>query len=275
MMIAAVTRADRAIAMPSMGRRQAGFEAALAAQATPAAGDDARTSAAAAVAAFDLDYGAGGHSRADVEAHYAEGARTVSAAQGLPEGRYDFSAMSPRELRIVTGHLVLSGVARCDAMAQLTAPIDTGDGSTTAGAPTDWLATLNHRITDAKARVDGDAIYLESAGFTLQRFHTKSDRAPGAGPLASSAPMTAGAKLDAALEAFRKEGKMTPAERMRRQVMKEMKITEDDLKAMPPEQRDATEKKIGEEVALRLKKLGIDGGGAGTRSVEEYVAAQG
>ena len=44
---------------------------------------------------------------------------------------------------------------------------------------------------------------------------------------------------------------------------------------MPPEQRDATEKKIGEEVALRLKKLGIDGGGAGTRSVEAYIAAQG
>ena len=275
MMIAAVSKAERAIAIPSIGGRQAGFEAAFAAQATPAALDDARAGATAAVAAFDLDYGYGGHSRADLEAHYAEGARTVSAAQGLPEGRYDFSAMSPRELRIVTGHLVLSGAARFDAMAQLTAPIDTGDGGTTAGAPNDWLATLNDRITDANARVDGGAIYLDSARFTLQGFQTKSDRPAGAGPSASSAPVAAGAKLDAALEAFRKEGKMTPAERMRRQVMKEMKITEDDLKAMPPEQRDATEKKIGEEVALRLKKLGIDGGGAGTRSVEAYIAAQG
>ena len=90
MMIAAVTRADRAIAMPSMGRRQAGFEAALAAQATPAAGDDARTSAAAAVAAFDLDYGAGGHSRADVEARYAEGARPSARHRACPRGATTF-----------------------------------------------------------------------------------------------------------------------------------------------------------------------------------------
>ncbi|WP_426289604.1 hypothetical protein [Sphingomonas sp. DC4900] len=282
MMIAAVTRADRTIAVPRTVASGGDFEAVLTTQASaPARGQDSRTSAAAAVAAFDLDYSNVEHSQADYEAYYAEGARNVSAAQGLPEGRYDFTAMTPRELRIATGHLVMSGAVKFGDIVHLAMqarPMGPSGESVPIDRATDWFAVADDQIANARARHETGIIpYLQSATAALQRFQMKSDRPAGATTLASSTPSSAtgSAKLDAALEAFRKEGKMTPAERMRRQVMKEMKITEDDLKAMPPEQRDATEKKIGEEVALRLKKLGIDGGSAGMRSVEEYVAAQG
>ncbi len=306
MMIAAVTRADRTIAVPRTVASGGDFEAVLTTQASaPARGQDNRTSAAAAVAAFDLDYSNVEHSQADYEAYYAEGARNVSAAQGLPEGKYDFTAMTPRELRIATGHLVMSGAVKFGDIVHLAMqarPMGPSGESVPIDRATDWFAVADDQIANARARHETGIIpYLQSATAALQRFQMKSDWPAGATTLASStsssatgsamksdwpagattlasstsSSATGSAKLDAALEAFRKEGKMTPAERMRRQVMKEMKITEDDLKAMPPEQRDATEKKIGEEVALRLKKLGIDGGGTGTRSVEEYVAAQG
>ncbi|WP_426260347.1 hypothetical protein [Sphingomonas sp. DC1100-1] len=277
-----MTRADRTIAVPRTVASGGDFEAVLTTQASaPARGQDSRTSAAAAVAAFDLDYSNVEHSQADYEAYYAEGARNVSAAQGLPEGRYDFTAMTPRELRIATGHLVMSGAVKFGDIVHLAMqarPMGPSGESVPIDRATDWFAVADDQIANARARHETGIIpYLQSATAALQRFQMKSDRPAGATTLASSTPSSAtgSAKLDAALEAFRKEGKMTPAERMRRQVMKEMKITEDDLKAMPPEQRDATEKKIGEEVALRLKKLGIDGGSAGMRSVEEYVAAQG
>ncbi|WP_295560790.1 hypothetical protein [uncultured Sphingomonas sp.] len=282
MMIAAVTRAERTIAVPRTVASGGDFEAVLTTQASaPAKGQNSRTSAAAAVAAFDLDYSNVEHSQADYEAYYAEGARNVSAAQGLPEGRYDFTAMTPRELRIATGHLVMSGAVKFGDIVHLAMqarPMGPSGESVPIDRATDWFAVADDQIANARARHETGIIpYLQSATAALQRFQMKSDRPAGATTLASStsSSATGSAKLDAALEAFRKEGKMTPAERMRRQVMKDMKITEDDLKAMPPDQRDAMEKTIGEEVALRLKKLGIDGGGAGTRSVEEYVAAQG
>lgn len=191
--------------------------------------------------------------------------------------------MSARELRIATGHLVMSGAVKFGDLAHLTLqvlPAGPAGESQPVDRSTDWFAVTDGQIANARARHETAIIpYLQSGTAALQRFQTKSDRPQGATTLASSTSASATAatstKLAEALEAFRKEGRMTPAERMRRQVMKDMKLTEDDLKAMPPEQRDALEKTIGEEVAMRLKKLGIDGGGAGTRTVEEMIAAQG
>lgn len=62
-----------------------------------------------------------------------------------------------------------------------------------------------------------------------------------------------GAKLKAALAAFRKEASLTPAERARRDVLEAMNLTEDAIKAMTPEQQEATERKIAVEVARRLR----------------------
>lgn len=282
MMIAALNRADRTVAVPRSGvSGMAGFDALLTTHATasPArqtAEFNARTEAAAAVASFDLGYSNVEHSQAEFDAYYAEGARQVSAAQGLPAGQYDFSAMSPRELRIVTGHLVTSGAVKFGDVAHLTLQVVNIDGSRLPDRPTDWYAVVDDQIASAKARhEDGVIPYLQSAVDALQRFQAKSDRPAGVRSIVSSVPLRSTVRLDAALEAFRKERRMTPAERVRRQVLQEMRLAEADLKAMPAEQRDPLEKTIGEEVALRLKTLGIDLAGAGTRTVAETIAAQG
>lgn len=65
-------------------------------------------------------------------------------------------------------------------------------------------------------------------------------------------PVDTGAKLREALEAFRKESTLTPAERTRREVLKAMDLTEEAIEAMPPEKRAAIEEKIAEEVARRM-----------------------
>lgn len=229
----------------------------------------AREKAADAVAAFDMNYNNVDHSQAEFDAYYAEGARQVSAAQGLPEGHYDFSAMSPRELRIVTGDLVRSGAIRFGDVAHLTIQLVNVDGTTPGDTSTDWYAVVNEQIANARARNETDSIpYLQSAADALQTFQTKSDRPAGAPSLRPPAPAQGSAKLDAALAAFRKEATMTPAERVRREVLKDMKLTEDALKAMPAEQRQSLEKTIAEEVARRMKARGIDGGSAKDRAAQ-------
>ena len=47
--------------------------------------------------------------------------------------------------------------------------------------------------------------------------------------------------------------KKTPEQRMREAVLKEMGLTEEDLKAMSPEEREATEAKIAERIKDRME----------------------
>ncbi|WP_447413054.1 hypothetical protein, partial [Clostridium perfringens] len=67
---------------------------------------------------------------------------------------------------------------------------------------------------------------------------------------------------------------------MRADVLREMKMSEDGITAMPPEQQAAIEKKIGEEVARRMTLLGFadadgkarasgDGAGSGEATATE------
>jgi hypothetical protein len=67
----------------------------------------------------------------------------------------------------------------------------------------------------------------------------------------SEAPKTGKTASSSAAEEFRKYMQMTPAEKIRHGVLSELGITEDQLTAMPPEQRAATEKKIAEMIAIR------------------------
>lgn len=48
--------------------------------------------------------------------------------------------------------------------------------------------------------------------------------------------------------------KMTPMQRMRAQVLKQLGVTEDELKAMPPEQSRAIERKIEEMIKEAMKQ---------------------
>ncbi|KQV78940.1 hypothetical protein ASD15_19890 [Massilia sp. Root351] len=55
----------------------------------------------------------------------------------------------------------------------------------------------------------------------------------------------------AELEAYMKQ---TPAERMREALLKKLGISEEELAAMPPEQRKAVEDKLGELVVEEMQK---------------------
>jgi hypothetical protein len=86
------------------------------------------------------------------------------------------------------------------------------------------------------------------------------------------APKTAKTLGSGAAEEFQKYMQMTPAEKVRHGVLSELGMTEEQLAAMPPEQREAAEKKIAEMIAMRTGgtdqnalavQQGQAGGGAG------------
>lgn len=62
-----------------------------------------------------------------------------------------------------------------------------------------------------------------------------------------------GDKLNGAMAAFQRETTMTPLERARRDVLKEKLLTENQIQAMSPDDREKTEMMIAEEVMKRLR----------------------
>ncbi|WP_010489040.1 hypothetical protein [Pseudomonas sp. S9] len=62
-----------------------------------------------------------------------------------------------------------------------------------------------------------------------------------------------------AREEFRKYMEMTPAEKMRDSILKELGLTEEELDAMPPEQQSAIEEKIVQRIKER-SQVAISGG---------------
>jgi TPP-dependent pyruvate/acetoin dehydrogenase alpha subunit len=80
---------------------------------------------------------------------------------------------------------------------------------------------------------------------------------PAGGFFASAAPEETGARKE-----FSDYMKKSPAEQMRDQILKAMGLTEDQLKAMPPEKRAAIEEKIKEMIKTKVeeaqeKKTGV------------------
>ncbi|WP_431321771.1 hypothetical protein [Rhizobium sp. YTU87027] len=65
------------------------------------------------------------------------------------------------------------------------------------------------------------------------------------------------ARHDAVISEFTDLADQPPAERMRSQILERLGLTEDDLKAMPPEEREAIEKQIADELKRQL--TGDDG----------------
>ncbi|CAN7209916.1 hypothetical protein [Rhizobium sp. LjRoot258] len=60
------------------------------------------------------------------------------------------------------------------------------------------------------------------------------------------------ARHDAVVSEFTDLANMTPAERIRAQILERLGISEDDLAAMPPEEREAIEKQIADELKRQL-----------------------
>ncbi|OCJ18040.1 hypothetical protein A6U87_03775 [Rhizobium sp. AC44/96] len=64
------------------------------------------------------------------------------------------------------------------------------------------------------------------------------------------------ARHDAVISEFTELANMTPAERIRQQMLERLGISEDELASMPPEERAAVEKQIAEEIKKQL--TGVD-----------------
>lgn len=72
------------------------------------------------------------------------------------------------------------------------------------------------------------------------------------------------------VDEFMELAKMTPAERLRKQMLEEMGLTEDSLKTLPPEERKAIEAEIREAIE---QQFGV--GPAGESTAELKTAAEG
>ncbi len=72
------------------------------------------------------------------------------------------------------------------------------------------------------------------------------------------------------VEEFMELAKMTPAERLRKQMLEEMGLTEDSLKTLPPEERKAIEAEIREAIE---QQFGV--GASGESTAELKTAAEG
>ncbi|SOC35436.1 hypothetical protein SAMN05892877_101355 [Rhizobium subbaraonis] len=71
------------------------------------------------------------------------------------------------------------------------------------------------------------------------------------------------------VEEFQELAKMTPAERLRKQMLEEMGLTEDSLKTLPPEERKAIEAEIRDAIE---QQFGV--GAAGENIAELKTAAE-
>ncbi|WP_212631198.1 hypothetical protein [Pseudomonas sp. KB-10] len=65
---------------------------------------------------------------------------------------------------------------------------------------------------------------------------------------------------DAALEAFKAYMEMTPAEKLRDGILKEMGLTEEEIEAMTPEQQKAVEEEIAQRLQERAEMQAQGGG---------------
>lgn len=198
----------------------------------------------------------------DAAAASADSAAAISAAQGLPIGVYDFTRITPRQMTVAGRALIVEGRVGAAGLAgaMTLAAAVTGEAG---DRPVDMFAYLSHEASLNEKTVGGmTAAFEQRASIAaLTRVQgatgvaiTYDDRYPGAPKTPTAAEIDA--KLSAAIEAFRKEASLTPAQRIRRDVLKDKDLTEEQLKSMPAEQREIAEKAIGEEVARRLTLTG-------------------
>lgn len=78
--------------------------------------------------------------------------------------------------------------------------------------------------------------------------------APAQGTAAGAGLQEAAHKPDSAAAEFKNYMAMSPAEKIRYSMLERMGLTEDDLKAMPPEERDKIEMAIARKIQEELEK---------------------
>lgn len=188
--------------------------------------------------------------------------------EGATGERTDFTHITPRALRRAVDDLVADGRAGAQSLAAAVELVDANDDDT----PINMIAYLRHEAAaNEKAPGGMDRAFRQKAALAVL---VKAQRDAGVTVVYDqnfpTAPRELTAeevnlKLKQAIEAFRKEADLTPTQRLakklRADVMKDMRVTEESLKAMPPAERDAMEKKINDEVARKMALLGFAAAG--------------
>lgn len=266
--IAGTTPAGRVAADDEACGDGARFDAAMAA--VTRAAEDAEEAARQAIVAFDLTRSATDPIAA---AAYVAGARQVSVAQGLADGAVDFTRITPRQMLIAGGAMVATGRASAGSMAGV---LDLAAQTSDRDTPVNFFAYLNQQAAANEQAPGGMGLAFGQRASVAVMTHvhradglpiTYDDHYPTAPRPPSAEEINT--RLKTAIESFRKEASLTPAQRMRREVLKSLNLTEDALKAMPEADREAAEKKIGEEIARRLALLGLTGGSAGEARADD------
>lgn len=124
-------------------------------------------------------------------------------------------------------------------------------GILTASADRGTTVTGMRNATAAAQRVGATPLFADVFASTVDDGNPARSRTatkPASATIATKPSPT----LTDALDAFKKEAQMTPRERIRRDVLKESRLTEESLAAMEPKDRDAAEQKIKAEVDRRL-----------------------
>lgn len=204
------------------------------------------------------------------------GAATESGGDAhAPAAAYDFSRISPRQMALAIPTLGMAGGA-VSAISDLI-------GDAASDRPVNMFAYLKHEAAaNEKAGSMDVAFHQRAVLAVLTRLQRDAgvpirydDDYPTA-PRTTTAPQVT-ARLQSAIADFRKQAQLTPAQRLakalRQDVLREMKLAEDDIQAMSPDRRAAIERKIGDEVARRMALLGFSGAdGKGAGSGDEAAA---
>lgn len=83
---------------------------------------------------------------------------------------------------------------------------------------------------------------------------TRSSSSTSAGGAAASGNLGETAQDDSVVQQFLNYAKMSPMERLRANILKSMGLTEDQLKALPPDQQKAVEQKIQQIIQQDMQK---------------------
>ncbi len=110
-----------------------------------------------------------------------------------------------------------------------------------------------------KQQTSDSDVSVRQSGASLQPSSTPTSISSTMWALQASGTVTmdgtedpAKTRHDAVVSEFTELANQTPAERIRDQILQRLGLTEDDLKAMPPEQREAVEKQIADELKRQL-----------------------
>jgi len=98
--------------------------------------------------------------------------------------------------------------------------------------------------------VSGSSLLASLAASTLSKINAATAAKPAA---SSSDPLSAAAPAKTAKDEFLDYAKMTPAQKMRAAMLGKLNVTEEQLKAMSPEERKKIEDKIKDMIKQQVE----------------------